>query len=278
MIIAIIGGVIVTAGVIIFFSFAGSTLLEMLIGDQAVKAWVQISAGVQKAYTTGGSVLPGWSLDWLDCTYVTSDEYSNPYCGWYYSSGGSAAGHYGKTYINRFNAILFLNWSSYNDIKNKINKNDKESLDVLSNCGCSSKKCDCICLASIKSDNFDEYPKYFRVDYPSPSEGNWIVCAWGTSSFITYDNESTFMNIIDKITLLQCSKSSLPVEVKYGDKYERLLAIQHFEGELYLTREKSSKGYFIYLNFKPKYRPDWDGSGNPPNGGCAFVNNRAYFT
>ncbi len=285
MVIAIIGGVIVTVGIIVFFSFAGNSILEMLIGNQAVKAWVQLSAGIQKAETTGGSVLPGWSLDWLDCTYVTSSEYSNPYCGWYYGPGGSPPGHYGKTVIKKLNVIIFIeNKNMYNQIRDKLI--DKQSLDVLERCKCTSS-CNCMCLGSFESSNFDrkEYTngipngKYFRQDNAN-QDGTWSSdkCAWGTSSFITYDNASTFIETIPKIRLIQCSKIPLPVEINVDNKYKEILAIQHFEGTIYLTREKATGGYFIDLKFTPKERPYWDGSGNPPNGGCAFVDNKVYFS
>ena len=279
MVISIIGGVIVTMGVIVFFSFFGSAILDSLIGGQAVKAWVQMGAGIQKAYTTGGSVLPSWSLDWLDCRFAEADYFGSCPCTFAKQANCESPPHYfGKTTIKQMDAILFLNKTTYNELR-RI-KMDSQSLNILGRCGCDSQNCNCMCVANIKSNSFDTVSN-FRVTgtglYVEDSTGYASKsCAWGTSSFIT--NASKFISTIGNIKMLQCQKIQLPVKVK-TNKYKNLFAIQHFNGIIYLIREKSTSGeYFIHLRFTPTPVGSYNHKQkNFPLGGCAFIDNKVYF-
>ena len=277
MVIAIIGGVIVTVGIIVFFSFFGNAILEMLIGNQAVKAWVQLSAGIQKAYTTGGSVLPGWSLDWLDSYHARRWDFCHGGCNeigrWCnYSREDSYPNEYRKDF-DRLNAIFILNKSDYKSLRNKLT--DRESNDTLDRCSNSKF---CLCLGSI-SLNKNVFNQYFRISYIKEvlSGGiNWNDrCYWGTASFITSkdDNYEHFLSSMKKIKLLQCTPIPADVKIKSGKKLYDLKIIQHFEGIIYLTREKSTNGVYIHLKYTPKSRTVYEKESGRTiySGGGAFV-------
>ncbi len=287
MVISIIGGVIVTVGILVFFGFFSGGTLEMLISSPAVKAYVQLASGINKAETTGGSVLPGWSLDWTDCYHLSHQEYSGgsieTWCDFYYSD--SASKHYWKKGYSSANVIFILNQGDIQKVSSKLV--DRESKDTLSVCKDSSY---CLCLAQVRYyDRFFSNPSYdtvcgeiypdFKISYKKGSQ-----CYFGTVSFITngkpndeycqypkncnppsYYCESYFARFlydISKIKMIQCLPIKMPLKINGND----LKAIQHFEGIIYLNRVKSSKGYYIKVTYSPRER-----SSEPPWTSCALI-------
>ena len=256
MVVAIIGGVIVTVGIFLFLGFFGSSMLEMLISAQAIKAGLDLAGGINKAIDTGGDILPQWTLDWTDCEHAYHDATTSGivHTDWCQNGAGGAGAvpwkYRGDVKLDRTDIIFIVNRSEFGDYGKFLDYFDiNDQYKKINACG-GSDYCLCVVSAKVKAQPYNQYFYYFT--YRSGSNAFNDQCYWGSFSIYTYDSKQALNNSIEDAKTLACVKIKSGVKMKISSNEKEVLAIQHLKASVYLNRVNDSNGnYYVDMTFRP---------------------------